>query len=98
MFVAEYQNHLVGLIHGSLMIRLTSIPFLEIVALVVKDENRRQGIGRLLVEAVEKHCNCERIRVHCNIKRTEAHQFYSLLNYDEIKNQKVFEKYNLLVS
>jgi GNAT superfamily N-acetyltransferase len=62
--------------------------------LVIDENYRKQGIGKLLVNkarewAKEKHI--DKLRVRCNRKRTEAHLFYIALGFVEIKEQKVFE-------
>lgn len=92
-FVAVKADKVLGYIHGFKALRLTTEPFLEIGALVVAPEERREGIGKALVAHLEKHAlACAKIRVRCNRLRTGAHQFYQNLSYLERKEQKVFEK------
>jgi len=92
-FIALKGGNVVGYIHCFRTIRLTSAPFVEIVALIVSKSIRRKGIGKLLVQHAEKHTlNNQTIRVRCNEKRKVAHQFYLNLGYSEKKVQKVFEK------
>lgn len=95
VFVAEKNESIVGLIHGVKSLRLTSAPFIEIVALVVSVKERRQGIARKLVADMEKWAKSSdhSIRVRCNTKRKSAHQFYDNLSFTEKKEQKVYEKH-----
>lgn len=92
-FVAIKDKKIVGYIHCFNAIRLTSKPFTEICGLIVNNEERRNGIGKLLVQKVESLDNDSRkIRVRCNSKRESAHRFYNNLNYSLTKQQKIFEK------
>ena len=92
-FVALRDKKIVGYIHCFNAIRLTSKPFTEICGLIVNEEERRNGIGKLLVQKVESLNNdCGKIRVRCNYKRESAHKFYYNLNYSLNKEQKIFEK------
>ena len=93
-FIAMIDNQVAGWIHIFKAMRLESKPFTEIGGLVVDENNRGQGIGKLLVEkarewAKEKHI--AKLRVRCNKKRAEAHQFYQAIGFIESKEQKVFE-------
>ena len=91
--VATDQEEIIGFIHGFLAIRITSSPFLEIGSLLVKEDHRRKGIGNLMLKEIKRHAHHSgKIRVRCNVKRKVAHQFYTALNYIELKEQKVFEQ------
>lgn len=93
VLVAVHDDQVIGYIHGFISIRLTAEPFLEIGGLVVKENYRKQGIGRKLVVRLEQHIQeVEKVRVRCNLKRKSAHDFYLALNYQELKEQKIFEK------
>lgn len=93
LFAATINDSIIGYIHGFKALRLTSAPFIEIGALVVKKEFRRKGIGRRLVGFLEEYTqNIGSLRVRCNVKRQEAHNFYIKLNYLEKKEQKIFQK------
>ncbi len=92
-FVAEMNNKVVGYIHCFVAVRLTTKPFIEIGGLVVDNSERRKGIGKLLVQEVEKICDDnQKARVRCNSKRQSAHDFYYSLDYSLSKEQKIFEK------
>jgi ribosomal protein S18 acetylase RimI-like enzyme len=92
VFVAVKNQKIVGYIHASNIFVLTSLPFTEIMALVVNKNERGNGIGKLLVEKAESICINKQLRVRCNTKRELAHKFYSNLNFNLNKEQKVFEK------
>lgn len=92
-FVAEEDNLVVGYVHCFNAIRLTSKPFTEICGLVVDENNRGCGIGKLLVQKVETlFTDNRKIRVRCNTKRELAHKFYLKSGYSLNKDQKIFVK------
>lgn len=92
-YVAIIGDQIVGYIHGFISIRLTTEPFAEIGGLIIEERFRKNGIGRKLVGHMEQDINdVEKLRVRCNVKRSSAHEFYLALNYEENKEQKVFEK------
>lgn len=67
----------------------------DIEGLVVEDEYRGNGIGRLLVEAAERWArnrNCTSMRLVSNVVRERAHEFYKRLGYDVLKTQHAFKK------
>lgn len=87
-------DRLAGIIHASVMSRLTSPDFIEIVSLVIDKEYRRRGLGRGLVSAVIKWAEGRgigNVRVRCNKIRLESHEFYRSIGFTEKKEQKVFE-------
>ena len=91
--VAVKNEEVIGYIHVFRTLRLTSTPFLEIGGIIVKQAERRQGIGKMLIDAIDKFSSENiKIRVRCNSKRELAHQFYHSLSFVEKKEQKVFEK------
>jgi len=94
VFVAIYNNLVVGWIHAFITYRLESDSFVEIGGLVVSSKSRNLGIGKQLVNEVvlmSKKLNCK-IRVRCNSKRTQSHKFYEAIKFENIKRQHVFEK------
>lgn len=93
-FVAIYEGHIVGWIGVSHAIQLETLPFCEIRGLVVDDQYRKMGIGKLLIEKAKQWCRNKGnnlLRLRCNVKRTETHLFYLHLGFQEKKEQKVFE-------
>jgi len=92
-FVAEYENKIVGWIGASQAIMIEVMPHCEINGLVIDQDHRGMGIGKLLVDKVKQWArekNNSKIGLHCNVKRTEAHLFYEHLGFVEIKQQKNF--------
>lgn len=66
-----------------------------IEGLVVEDEYRSNGIGRMLVDAAEtwaRRRGCTALRLLSNVVRERAHTFYRRLGYDVLKSEYVFEK------
>jgi GNAT superfamily N-acetyltransferase len=88
-------ERLVGWLHATIMHRLTSGKFVEIVGLIVSNDYRRRGIGKALVEKslhwATSHENAS-VRVRCNRLRSEAHLFYDTMGFSEQKEQKVLER------
>ncbi len=75
-------------------ISLESPPLCEIHGLVVDEQYRNKGIGKMFIEKAKEWSKgklVSRLRLRCNIKRTEAHRFYTTAGFTEIKQQKVFE-------
>ena len=67
----------------------------EISGLVVDQEIRSRGIGKLLLEVAEEWARCrgcEAISVRSNVMRDRAHRFYSNNGYQHIKTQMTFRK------
>jgi GNAT superfamily N-acetyltransferase len=67
----------------------------EINGLVVGEEIRSRGIGKVLLDAAEEWARdrgCAIISVHSNVKRVRAHDFYKRNGYEWHKNQESFRK------
>jgi GNAT superfamily N-acetyltransferase len=87
VLVAEDQDRLAG------VVAVTAIPYFEhdgswgrIVALVVSEEDRGRGIGRLLVHSAEQSAaglGCLTMEVTSARRRAEAHAFYRALGYQD---------------
>lgn len=93
--VAVLGEKTVGWIHAFHIIQIDSAPFVEIGGLIVDENYRNKGIGKRLVQGIESWSiqnNICAIRVRSNVIRDKAHQFYRLLEFHEIKQQKVFQK------
>jgi GNAT superfamily N-acetyltransferase len=93
-FVAVHENQPIGWIGVFYAIQLESPPWCEIRGLVVDEQHRGKGIGKMLIEKA-KHWGKEKgnnkLRLRCNVKRKETHLFYQHLGFNEMKEQKVFE-------
>ena len=92
-FVAEYENDIVGWIGASQAIMIEVMKHCEINGLVIDQDHRGMGIGKLLIDKVKQWARKKdntKLGLHCNVKRTEAHLFYEHLGFAEIKQQKNF--------
>jgi GNAT superfamily N-acetyltransferase len=93
VFVAVDEN-VIGWMGVNYNVSMESSPLCEIHGLVVDEQYRNMGIGKLLIEKAKEWCRdkqVDRLRLRCNIKRTEAHIFYINVGFNEIKQQKVYE-------
>lgn len=96
VFVAESpEMEVVGWVHVFEAHRLVVEPFAEIGGLVVIEEQRASGVGRVLLETAETWAlerGLRGMRVRSNIIREGAQWFYEHLDYTNVKTQKVFLK------
>ena len=93
-FVALHDDKIVGWIGVAEALQIESAPFSEIRGVIVDEQCRGHGIGKLLIEKVKewsKETGNKTLRLRCNMIRKEAHLFYQHLGFKEIKEQKVFE-------
>jgi len=93
-FVAVDKNKVIGWIGVRNAIQIESPPYSEINGLVVDENYRGNGIGKMLIEKAiqwSKEKGNVKLRLRCNVKRTETHLFYLHLGFRETKEQKVFE-------
>ena len=68
---------------------------INITGFVVEEEQRNKGIGRTLMQEVEKYAIANKfafIRANSGSKRIEAHEVYRRLGFDSEKEQKRFLK------
>jgi len=68
---------------------------IEIVGLVVAENMRRQGVGRMMVKFVEAWAvslGAGAVVVRSNVKRGAAHDFYPAIGYPNVKTQAVYRK------
>lgn len=86
---------IVGWIHATRVEYIEADPFVVIGGLVVDRMHRSQGIGRMLLEHVERWAaenGCSIVRLWSSAARTGAHRFYEAVGYTKIKTQYSFAK------
>ena len=96
IYVATVENdYVIGWAHAHIS-DLIIIPNQALLFGLVVDENyRNNGIGRLLMEHIEKWATlfgCEGVILRSNIKRQEAHLLYEKIGYTNIKQSVTFYK------
>jgi GNAT superfamily N-acetyltransferase len=96
IFVAELPDgEIAGWIGVYIFRSVEMDKLVDISGLVVGEEYRSRGIGKVLLDAAEDWArarNCKVIDVHSNVKRERAHGFYTKNGYEWYKTQKVFRK------
>jgi N-acetylglutamate synthase-like GNAT family acetyltransferase len=95
LLVAERGARVVGWIHAAEQELVESGRRCEILGLVVDGEQRRGGVGRRLVAAIETWAHqrgLEEVSVRSAITRSESHPFYERLGFVRVKTQHVYRK------
>ena len=90
LFAADRAGSVAGWLHAQAQHRFESDPFVEITGLVVADDTRRSGVGRVLVGAVETWARAlgyTHLQVRSDIRRPESHAFYRALGFSLKKTQ-----------
>ena len=90
VWVAELDGKTVGYLHASDYDVLYAPHMKNILGIAVLPECRRQGIGRLLLAALEewgKGSGAKAVRLNSGETRTEAHTFYRSCGYAGEKKQ-----------
>ena len=88
-------DRIVGWIHAAQQDVLETGRFCEILGLVVGSGQRGQGVGRRLVEQVEKWAHgrdLPHVSVRSNVIRPDSHPFYERIGYAPLKTQHVYRK------
>lgn len=96
IFVAEIEKEVVGYIHGSNYDNTYSKPLKNIMGIAVKQNRQGNGIGRTLLEEIEKWAKedgCMGVRLVSGLNRTNAHFFYKRCGYNQRKEQINFIKW-----
>jgi len=96
VWVGETESGIIaGWIHVFVKRLLESDPEIEIGGLVIDENFRGQGAGKVLVERAEgwaKARGLKSVYVRSNVVRKDAHAFYQKLGYRIIKTQSSFRK------
>jgi|SRR5579863_781869 len=67
----------------------------EISGLIVDEDIRSCGLGKMLLDAADewaRRVGCRVMSVRSNVKRDRAHQFYTNNGYEHVKTQKELRK------
>lgn len=97
VFVAEIAEKLVGTVQVTLCpdVMYRHQPYAIVENLFVRKETRGKGVGRAILDKVEKLCldkDCSKIMLLSSIRRESAHRFFQSLGYDG-DSKKGFVKY-----
>ena len=90
IFVAVIEGNVVGYVHANDYDLLYFPHMKNIMGIAVDERFKRQGIGRMLVEAVEewaKKTGAIGIRLVSGASRTDAHNFYRSCGFSGDKEQ-----------
>lgn len=86
VLLAEADGKVVGMLDWHVMTTIhRPRPVGRVVALVVAEGHRGQGIGRVLVEEAERRMRnrgCEKMEVTSNLRLSRAHEFYESLGLE----------------
>ena len=91
----EAPKQVLGIVHASYYYSFYGDPAYNVMALAVDQTYHHQGIGRLLMQALEAQAiskGIHHIRLNSGSHRTGAHAFYQSIGYDCYKTQKAFSK------
>jgi N-acetylglutamate synthase-like GNAT family acetyltransferase len=95
LYVVLVGQAVVGWMHTKVQQRLQDPSALEIVALVVDEQQRGKGIGKLLVKKAEQEAqkaHLQDVILFSDVKRVGAHTFYEKLGFENKKSSKWFTK------
>jgi GNAT superfamily N-acetyltransferase len=96
IYVAELSGgRIAGWIAACVLRSVESNKRAEISGLVVDEQVRSRGIGKVLLKSAERWAQslgCETITVRSNVKRERAHRFYEGNGYEHEKTQKQLRK------
>jgi len=88
-------GRVVGWVHAFVYRLVESDPQAEIGGLVVNEDFRGRGIGKLLMNRAERWARSQGLKsvyLRSNVIREKAHAFYRRLGYRIIKTQHAFRK------
>jgi GNAT superfamily N-acetyltransferase len=96
VFVVDTASKIVaGYIHAMKHVFIEVDPLVDVGGLVIDEQYRRQGLGKILLAAVESWAiegGYQHIRLRSNIIREASHQFYKNMGYSINKTQYSFIK------
>ena len=95
ILVGEYNNEVIGYIHGSPYELLFSDSLVNILGFVVKEQYRKRGVGTKLIASLEawaKDNGFSGIKLLSHPSRIHAHRLYEHRGYIFTKEQKNFIK------
>ena len=95
VFVDDKGQDIKGYVHAELYATTYLAPMFNILALAVDSSFQKKGIGRQLMQTIEKTAQSlgiKEIRLNSSISRPNAHQFYENIDYTVIKFRKDLEK------
>ncbi len=92
-FAAVNESRIVGWIGAAHSIMLEVMPCCEINGLVIDENYRGKGIGKLLIEKVKEWAKARelnKLSLRCNVKRITTHEFYKHMGFTALKQQTNF--------
>ena len=95
LLVAEQRGEVMGFVHAHNHNPVYAPPMKSVVALAVRPEARKQGLGNQLILAVEdwaRETGASGVRVNSGEAMTGALYFYKSMGYEYIKTQYNFRK------
>lgn len=95
VYVAESDGHVVGWVHVYAACLVIIDRQAEIGGLIVDEDYRHCGVGRLLMHKAEEWARekaCRAVYLRSNVVRTDAHAFYEQIGYTLFKTSRAFRK------
>ena len=95
LLVAEQNNELAGFVHANSHEPVYAPKMKSVMALVVREEFRKQGLGHTLVGAVENwaiESGASGVRLNSGDTMNDALHFYKSMGYEYIRTQYNFRK------
>ena len=95
VFVDDKGQDIKGYVHAELYATTYLAPMFNILALAVDSSFQKKGIGRQLMQTIEKTAQSlgiKEIRLNSSTSRANTHQFYENIDYTVIKFRKDLEK------
>jgi len=95
LVAADARDQAIGFVHVQVRHAIEHDSRAETVALVVDEQIRSRGVGRLLMDAAESWARVRGMTMavlRSKVMRDRAHGFYERLGYRHTKSQKFFIK------